>query len=196
MAWPTAVPAPRNISSPSARRAFTHWSVSYHKWTSALERTAGVQPETAWGAAVKSKWRDGSPIRAPPCLSRHTPEEREQTFKFAAVRFRKEGEMFWRYRFMACEGTRRAAAAIFTRYKLKGDKEPLLKEVLRGLLARVEVPASWLVWWEHWRQRWWPARPVLPSARQQRSPKNSPPPASLRIGEQREVRRSAFTRLR
>lgn len=27
----------------------------------------------------------------------------------------------------------------------------------RGLLARVEVPADWLVWWKNWQERWWPA---------------------------------------
>ena len=26
----------------------------------------------------------------------------------------------------------------------------------RRLLARVEVPASWLVWWQNWLSRWWP----------------------------------------
>jgi len=199
---------------------FTHWSVSYNKWTGALERTAAAQPETAWSAAVAAKWRDGSPITEQHCLIRHTPAAGEATFEFAVVRFRKAGEMFWNYRFLACEGARRDAAAIFARHKLKGEKEQLLKEVLRGLdlhhppcaelnanamfyaiaalaynllvtvkllclpedcqrwqvktmlrqiirlpatlvrhargwLARVEVPASWLVWWEHWKRRWW-----------------------------------------
>jgi hypothetical protein len=207
---------------------FTHWSVSYNKWTGALERTAAAQPEAAWGAPVKSVWRDGSPITEQHGLIRHTPEGSEQTFDFAVVRFRKEGEMFWSYRFLACAGTRREAAAIFARHKLKGEKEQLLKEVLRGLdlhhppcaelnanamfyaiaalaynllvtvkllclpdecqswqvktmlrqiirlpatlvrharglLARVEVPASWLVWWENWRQRWWPTPQARPA---------------------------------
>ncbi|MBL8128768.1 MAG: transposase [Chloroflexia bacterium] len=207
---------------------FTHWSVSSNKWTGALERTAAAQPEAAWGAPVKSVWRDGSPITEQHGLIRHTPEGSEQTFDFAVVRFRKEGELFWSYRFLACEGTRRDAAAIFARHQLKGEKEPLLKEVLRGLdlhhppcaelnanamfyalaalaynllvtvkllclpeecqswqvktmlrqiirlpatrvrparglLARVEVPASWLVWWENWRQRWWPTPQARPA---------------------------------
>lgn len=205
---------------------FTNWSVSYNKWTSALERTAAAQPEAVWSNAVESVWRDGSPITEQHCLVRHTLEE--ETFDFAAVRFRKEGEMFWNYRFLAFEGTRREAAAIFARHKLKGEKEQLLKEVLRGLdlhhppcaelkanamfyaiaalaynllvtvkllclpeecqswqvktmlrqivrlpatlvhharrlLVRVEVPASWLVWWENWQKRWWPAGQKVPS---------------------------------
>jgi hypothetical protein len=207
---------------------FTHWSVSYNKWTSALERTAVAQPETAWSAPVESVWRDGSPITEQHGLIRHTPEASEATFEFAAVRFRKAGEMFWNYRFLACEGSRRDAAAIFARHKLKGEKEQLLKEVLRGLdlhhppcaelqanamfyaiaalaynllvtvkllclpeecqswqvktmlrqiirlpatlvrharqlLARVEVPATWLVWWENWQKRWWSAEPTATS---------------------------------
>lgn len=207
---------------------FTHWSVSYNKWTSALERTAAGQPETAWSAPVPSVWRDGSSITEQHCLIRHTPEGSQQTFEFAAVRFRKEGEMFSNYRFLACEGARRDAAAIFARHKLKGEKEQLLKEVLRGLdlhhppcaelqanamfyaiaalaynllvtvkllylpedcqgwqvktmlrqiirlpttlvrharglLARVEVPTRWLVWWERWQQRWWPASQAGPA---------------------------------
>jgi hypothetical protein len=112
---------------------FTHWSVSYNKWTSALERVAAEQPETAWGEKKEAKWRDGSPITEQHCLIRHTPAESEQTYVYAAVRFRKEGEMFWNYRFVACEGGQRAAASVFARHKLKGEKEQLLKEVLRGL---------------------------------------------------------------
>ena len=212
----------------SSGAGFTHWSVSYNKWTSALERVAAGQPETAWGAAVPAKWRDGSAISEQHCLIRHTPAESEQTYEYAPVRFRKEGEMFWNYRFVACEGNQRAPATVFARHKLKGEKEQLLKEVLRGLdlhhppcselnanamfsaiaalaynllvtvkllclpeecqrwqvktmlrqivrlpatlvrharglVARVEVPASWLAWWEDWRQRWWNGEPAAPS---------------------------------
>jgi hypothetical protein len=203
-----------------SQAGFTHWSVSYNKWTSALERTAAEQPEVVWGSAQGARWRDGSAITEQHCRVRHTPEGSEQTFDFAAVRFRGQQEMFWNYRFVACEGKRADAAAVFARHKLKGEKEQLLKEVLRGLdlhhppcaelnanamfyavaalsynllvavkllclpeecqswqvktmlrqivrlpatlvrharllLARVEVPASWLVWWQNWLKRWW-----------------------------------------
>ena len=203
-----------------SQAGFTHWSVSYNKWTSALERTAGEQPEVVWGKAQAARWRDGSAITEQHCRVRHTPEGSEQTFDFATVRFRAQQEMFWNYRFVACEGKRADAAAVFARHKLKGEKEQLLKEVLRGLdlhhppcaelnanamfyavaalaynllvavkllclpeecqswqvktmlrqivrlpatlvrharllLARVEVPAGWLVWWQNWLKRWW-----------------------------------------
>lgn len=200
---------------------FTRWSVSYNKWVTVLERTAQEQPASVWGPARSSQWRDGSTITEQHCLIRHTPEGQERTFDFATVRFRSEGEMFWRYRFVAYEGVRSDAAQVFARHKLKGEKEQLFKEVLRGLdlhhppcaelnangmfyaiaalaynllvavkllclpdecqgwqvktmlrqvvrlparlvrharllVARVEVPAPWLVWWQNWLQRWWP----------------------------------------
>jgi hypothetical protein len=200
---------------------FTHWSVSYNKWTAALERTAMGQPELAWSAPRAAVWRDGSAITEQHCVIRHTPEGSAQTFHFAVVRYRGRDELFWNYRFVACDERRQDGAAIFARHKLKGEKEQLLKEVLRGLdlhhppcaelnanatfyaiaalaynllvavkllclsdecqswqvktllrqvvrmpatlvrharrlLARVEVPASWLVWWQNWVGRWWP----------------------------------------
>ncbi len=50
------------------------------------------------------------------------------------VRFKKSDEFWWNYRYIACEGHRASgAAAVFARHKLKGEKENLLKEVLRGL---------------------------------------------------------------
>jgi hypothetical protein len=63
---------------------------------------------------------------------RHTPAGSEATYEFAAVRWRAAGEMFWRYAFVVCEGGR-AAAAVLARHRLKGEKELLFKEVLRGL---------------------------------------------------------------
>jgi hypothetical protein len=112
---------------------FTHWSVSYNKWTTVVERTAAAQPESLWGSAQDAKWRDGSTITEQHCLIRHTPEDSPKTFDFAVVRFRRPDEMFWNYRFIACEGVRRNGAEIFARHRLKGEKEQLLKEVLRGL---------------------------------------------------------------
>ena len=200
---------------------FTHWSVSYNKWTKALERTAAAQPESAWGPAPEATWRDGTKITEQHCRIRHTPEESQQTFTFAVVGFKGSEEMFWNYRFLACDEVRTDAAAVFGRHRLKGEKEQMFKEVLRGLdlphppcaelnanrmfyaigalaynlmialkllglpeecqgwqlktlmrqivrlpavlvaqarrlIARVEVPGAWLVWWTRWEERWWP----------------------------------------
>jgi hypothetical protein len=200
---------------------FTHWSVSYNKWTKALERTAVGQPESVWGPAREATWRDGAQITEQHCRIRHTPEGSEQTFTFAVVRFKRSDEMFWNYRFLACDEARTDAAGVFARHRLKGEKEQMFKEVLRGLdlhhppcaelnanrmfyaigalaynlmiavkllclpeecqgwqlktlmrqivrlpavlvaharrlIARVEVPGAWLVWWTRWEDRWWP----------------------------------------
>jgi hypothetical protein len=204
---------------------FTQWSVSYNKWVNVLERTAAAQPENVWGPAQEGTWRDGAKITEQHCRIRHTPEESKETFTFAVVRFKGSDEMFWHYRFVACDEVRTDAAAIFARHHLKGEKEQLFKEVLRGLdlhhppcaelnanrmfyaigalaynlmialkvlrlpeecqgwqlktlmrqivrlpavlvaharrlVARVEVPAAWLVWWSNWEQRWWPTAQV------------------------------------
>jgi hypothetical protein len=210
-----------------AGAGFTQWSVSYNQWTSVLERTAAAQPEAAWGPVVETVWREGTQLTEQHCRVRHTPAGSEATYEFAAVRWRAAGEMFWRYAFVVCEGGR-AAAAVLARHRLKGEKELLFKEVLRGLdlhhppcaelqanamfyaiaalaydlmvavkvlclpdecqgwqvrtlmarlvrlpatlvtharrlVARVEVPASWLGWWSAWVERWWPGVRAAPA---------------------------------
>jgi len=110
------------------------WSVSYNKWTTALDRIAQEQPESVWGPAQSAVWRDGSPITEQHGFIRHQPEGAKEPIHFAVARFKKADEFWWNYRHIACEGPRaQGAAAVFARHKLKGDKENLLKEVLRGL---------------------------------------------------------------
>jgi hypothetical protein len=116
-----------------APAGFTHWSVSYNKWTGPLERLAAAQPEAVWGTPRPSRWRDGSAIIEQHCRVRHQPEGCDQPQTFAVVRFKRADEFFWNYRFVACDPDRTDAAAIFARHRLKGDKENQLKEVLRGL---------------------------------------------------------------
>ena len=116
-----------------APAGFTHWSVSYNKWTGPLERLAAAQPEVMWSAPRPAKWRDGSAIVEQHCRVRYQPEGCEQPQTFAVVRFKGADEFFWNYRFVVCDGNRPDAAAIFARHRLKGDKENQIKEVLRGL---------------------------------------------------------------
>jgi hypothetical protein len=85
------------------------------------------------GAAQTATWRDGATITEQHCRIRHTPEGSAQTFTFATGRFQRADELFWNYRFLACDETRPDAAAVFARHRLKGEKEQLFKEVLRGL---------------------------------------------------------------
>ena len=112
---------------------FTHWSVSYNKWTSVPERTAAALPETAWQAARQTTWRDGTDVTEQHAGIRHTPQDSEFTFPLAVARWKKDDEMFWRYAFVAHDERRSDAEVIMARHRLKGGKEQLFKEVLRGL---------------------------------------------------------------
>lgn len=112
---------------------FTHWSVSYNKWTTVPERTAAALPASAWTAASKNRWRDGTEVTEEHAGIRHTTEGSDFTFTLACARWKKDGEMFWRHAFVAHEGRRTNPAAVMARHRLKGGKEQLFKEVLRGL---------------------------------------------------------------
>ena len=112
---------------------FTHWSVSYNKWTTVPERTAAALPETAWSAARRTTWRDGTAVAEQHAGIRHTPQDSEFTFPLEVARWKKDDEMFWRYAFVAHDERRSDAEAILSRHRLKGGKEQLFKEVLRGL---------------------------------------------------------------
>lgn len=112
---------------------FTHWSVSYNKWTTVPERTAAALPQSAWTAAPKTRWRDGTEVTEEHAGIRHTAGGSDFTVTLACARWKKDGEMFWRHAFVAHDGRRTDAAAVMARHRLKGGKEQLFKEVLRGL---------------------------------------------------------------
>jgi len=116
-----------------SQSGFTHWSVSYNKWIEPLERLAAAQPEGVWGPAQPAQWRDGSALVEQHCRVRYQPAGCQAPQTFAVVRFKGADEFFWNYRFVACDGNRTDAAAIFARHRLKGDQENQIKEVLRGL---------------------------------------------------------------
>lgn len=112
---------------------FAHWSVSYNKWTTVPERTAAALPAGAWSQALKTTWRDGTEVTEEHAGIRHTTEGSDFTFTLAVARGKKDDELFWRYGFVAHEGRRHDAGAVLARHRLKGGKEQLFKEVLRGL---------------------------------------------------------------
>jgi hypothetical protein len=112
---------------------FTHWSVSYNKWTTVPERTAAALPQTAWSPTQTTRWRNGQQVTEQHAGLRHTPAESQFTFPLAVARWKKDGEMFWRYAFVAHDEERTDAQAIMARHRLKGGKEQLFKDVLRGL---------------------------------------------------------------
>ena len=94
---------------------------------------AAALPQAAWQPATQTRWRDGTEVTEQHTGIRHTPEDSDFTFPLAAARWKKDDEMFWRYAFVAHDERRTDAAAIMARHRLKGGKEQLFKEVLRGL---------------------------------------------------------------
>lgn len=116
-----------------AQAGFTHWSVSYNKWTTVPERTAAALPESAWSPATETRWRHGVEVAEQHAGLRHTVAESDFTMTLAAARWKQDDELFWRYAFVAHDGRRTDPAAVMARHRLKGGKEQLFKEVLRGL---------------------------------------------------------------
>ena len=109
--------------------AFSRWSVSYNKWTDVLDRLAAELPERSWSAL---------PAADPPpeqyAWVKHQPGERAQVQPFATVRWKQEGDLLWRYAYVACKaGEQDRPQAVFERHRLKGSKEQGFSELLSGL---------------------------------------------------------------
>jgi hypothetical protein len=96
---------------------FSHWSVSYNKWTDVLDRLASELPETRW-SAPNAEGEQFSWVR-------HTPGEAKEAVTFATLRRKAEGDLLWHYVFIA--------ATVFARHALKGDKERGFSELLSDL---------------------------------------------------------------
>jgi len=65
---------------------------------------------------------------------KHQPGERQQVQKFATVRWKKEGDLMWRYAYVACQTAQKdSPEAVFERHRLKGAKEQGFSELLSGL---------------------------------------------------------------
>ena len=110
------------------------WSVSYNKWTQALERLAAELPAGAWTEVEKSQWKSGKQIQEQYAWVKHQPEGCAEPVLFAVARSKDASEFFWRYSFIACESGRTGQAkAVYERHHLKGEKEQLFSEVLSGL---------------------------------------------------------------
>jgi hypothetical protein len=110
------------------------WSVSYNKWTTALERQAQSWPEAQWSDTTVREWQNGEKIHEQYTWIKHQPDKAAATILFAVVRSKAEKEFFWRYAFLACDGQRSGSPkAVFERHHLKGHKEQLFSEVLSGL---------------------------------------------------------------
>jgi hypothetical protein len=111
---------------------FDSWTVSYNKWTGPLEQQAGEFCETYWSAPVLVKGRKGAPAVEQYAWLRYQPEGCQSPKQFAVARRRSEGELLWRYGFVACPDRPAVSAQmIFERHHLKGDRERLFSDVLR-----------------------------------------------------------------
>jgi hypothetical protein len=113
----------------TAGSGFSRWSVSYNKWTGPLERFAGEKPDSAWGDPA-----DRNGVTETYAWVKHMPEGMDEAQTFAACRWRRADEMFWRYAFVACEkDATRTPRAVFERHRLKGACEQRFSEVLSDL---------------------------------------------------------------
>jgi hypothetical protein len=108
---------------------FARWSVSYNKWTDKLDRLAAELPESQWSpkAALDQPQEQYAWLK-------HQPGECQGAQKFATLRWKKEGDLMWRYAYVVCQpGEKDSPAAVFERHRLKGAKERGFSEVLSGL---------------------------------------------------------------
>lgn len=116
---------------------FTRHSISYNKWTSPLERVAEGLPETSWGEAEPTHWRGGTKHLVSHTWVRHQPSGCKAPRNFAALRHKREGDMFWSYCFIEVEDGRGHTAlqskAAFERHRLKGECERRFSEALGDL---------------------------------------------------------------
>lgn len=117
-----------------ASKHFTRHSISYNKWTGPLDRAAEALSEESWGASTLEHWRGGQKHLVSHGWVKHQPSGCGEVRLFAALRHKREGEMFWQYCFTEVEegrGTTPAQSrAAFERHRLKGECERRFSEVL------------------------------------------------------------------
>lgn len=112
---------------------FGQWSVSYNKWTEPLERQAEKFAEGYWSGVVERRGRKGELLQEQYAWLMHQPDGRKEPVQYAVARYRGEGDLFWRYSFIASHRQDGSAQAVFERHRLKGDFERRFSEVLSDL---------------------------------------------------------------
>ncbi len=112
-----------------AGAGFSRWSVSYNKWTSALDKLAESLPTAQWSQAATT-----GDVTEQYAWIKHLPGENDQARWFATVRRKEQGDLLWRYYYVVCEpGTVQDPKAVFERHALKGAKEQGFSQVLNDL---------------------------------------------------------------
>jgi hypothetical protein len=107
----------------------SRWSISYNKWTDKLDVLAAELPESQWSALPPADQPQEQYTWV-----KHQPGECQQAQKFAAVRWKNNGDLMWRYAYRVCQaGDTDSPQAVFERHRLKGAKEQGFSEVLSGL---------------------------------------------------------------
>ena len=121
------------------------WSVSYNKWTDALDKLAEATPDDQWSEAINAIGRNGEAIIEQHTWLRHQPgEDCERGQDFACVRYRAAdgGDLLWRYAYIVCgqPGGRRApthrpeqARKVFPLHHHKGKLEHGFTNLLTDL---------------------------------------------------------------
>lgn len=121
------------------------WSVSYNKWTSALDKLAEATPDDQWSPAQDAAGRGGEAIKEQHCWLRHQPgDECLRGHDFACVRYRAAdgGDLLWRYAYIVCGQAGGAPApvhqpaearAVFPRHHHKGALEHGFTNLLSDL---------------------------------------------------------------
>jgi hypothetical protein len=108
---------------------FSRWSVSYNKWTDKLDRLAAELPQSQWSALPPAEQPQEQYTWV-----KHQPGECAQAQQFATVRWMNEGELWWRYAYVACQpGPKDTPRSVFERHHLKGAKEQGFSDLLSTL---------------------------------------------------------------
>jgi hypothetical protein len=116
-------------------KKFAHYSVSYNKWTGPLEGKAAELPKAVWSKAEAVRWRDGKEHTVQHAMFRYQPGGCKTPKTFAALRHRRDGDLFWRHCFVVHDGKRQGAdpKLVFEKHRLKGDYERRFSELLTDL---------------------------------------------------------------
>lgn len=108
---------------------FSRWSISYNKWTDKLDKLAAELPESQW-----SELPQADQPQEQYAWVKHQPGECQRVQRFAAVRWKKDGDLMWRYAYRACQAAEQdTPRRVFERHRLKGAKEHGFSEVLNTL---------------------------------------------------------------
>ena len=120
-----------------AQDHFTRHSISYNKWTSPLDRIAAALPENTWGEASLEHWRGGQKHLVSYNWLKHQPEGCTSPRLYAALRHKREDDMFWQYCYIEVEtgrgSTPAQSKAAFERHRLKGECERRFSEILNDM---------------------------------------------------------------